>query len=93
MTALTLWVQQPGDAQFPLSHAEGLLQVLLVALSVHLCHVDQSGPANDNRTSSALITHHLRRYLTADINTDFDISLTHRFLNLPAIILHVRLPI
>lgn len=45
MTSLTLGVQQSGDAQFPLCHVEGLLQILLVALSVHLTHVNQSGPA------------------------------------------------
>lgn len=43
--SLTLRVQQSGDAQVSLCHAEGLLQILLVALSVHLAHVDQSGPA------------------------------------------------
>lgn len=44
MTSLTLWVQQSGDAQVSLCHAEGLLQILLVALSVHLTHVNQSWP-------------------------------------------------
>ena len=43
--SLTLGVQQSGDAQVSLCHAEGLLQILLVALSVHLAHVNQSGPA------------------------------------------------
>lgn len=45
LTALTLRVQQPGDSQLSLGHAEGLLQVLLVALAVHLGHVDQGRPA------------------------------------------------
>lgn len=39
MQTLTFGVQQPGDAQFSLCHAEGLLQILLVALPVHLAHV------------------------------------------------------
>lgn len=46
---LTFRVQQSGDSQFSLCHAEGLLQILLVALSVHLAHVDESGPANRKR--------------------------------------------
>lgn len=49
ISCLTLGVQQSGDAQFSLRHAEGLLQILLVALSVHLVHVNQSGPANGNQ--------------------------------------------
>lgn len=31
----TLGVQESGDTQFPLRHGEGLLQVLLVALTIH----------------------------------------------------------
>lgn len=49
---LTLGVQQSGDAQLSLCQAEGLLQVLLVALSVHLIHVNQSGPADSKRQRS-----------------------------------------
>lgn len=47
---LTFGVQQSGDAQLSLCHAEGLLQVLLVGLSVHLTHIDQRGPAGSNQT-------------------------------------------
>lgn len=50
MAPLTFGVQQSGDAQVSLCHAEGLLQILLVALSVHLTHVNQSGPADRNQT-------------------------------------------
>lgn len=50
MASLTLGVQQSGDAQFSLCHTEGLLQVLLVALSVHLTHVNQSGPAIEDNS-------------------------------------------
>lgn len=46
---LTLGVQQSGDAQLSLGQAEGLLQVLVVALSVHLIHVNQGGPADSKR--------------------------------------------
>lgn len=49
---LTLGVQQSGDTQLSLCQAEGLLQVLLVALSVHLIHVNQSGPADSKRQIS-----------------------------------------
>lgn len=42
-SSLTLRVQQPGDAQLSLRHAESLLQVLLVALAMHQTHVDQVG--------------------------------------------------
>lgn len=49
ISRLTLGVQQSGDAQFSLCHAEGLLQILLVALSVHLVHVNQSGSAKGNQ--------------------------------------------
>ncbi len=45
---LTLGVQQSGDAQLSLCHAEGLLQILLVALPVHLTNVNQSWPAGGN---------------------------------------------
>lgn len=56
MSSLTLGVQQSGDAQFSLCHAEGLLQILLVALSVHLTHVNQSRPADGNQPERTLIT-------------------------------------
>lgn len=35
VSSLTFRIQQSGDTQLSLRHAEGLLQVLLVALSVH----------------------------------------------------------
>ena len=43
---LTLWVQQPGDPQVSLGHGEGLFEVLLVGLAVHLVHVNQRRPAD-----------------------------------------------
>ena len=46
---LTLWVEQAGDPQLSLCHAEGLLQVLLAALPVHLAHVYQMGPGEGER--------------------------------------------
>ena len=46
MVCLTLWVQQPGDPQVSLGHAEGLLEVLLVGLAVHLVHVNQRRPGD-----------------------------------------------
>lgn len=45
VSSLTLRVQQPGDAQLSLRHAERLLQILLVALAIHQTHVDQVGSA------------------------------------------------
>lgn len=43
--APTFRVQQARHPQVPLSHGEGLVQVLQVALAVHLVHVDEHGPA------------------------------------------------
>lgn len=55
---LTFWVQQPGDAQLSLCHAEGLLQILLVGLPVHLTHVNESGPAGRNQSRNLLVKCH-----------------------------------
>lgn len=40
---LTLRVEQARHSQVSLCHTEGLFQVLLVGLSVHFAHVDESG--------------------------------------------------
>lgn len=41
---LTFWIEQTGDAQLSLRHAECLFQVLQIRLSVHLTHVNQIRP-------------------------------------------------
>lgn len=45
--ARTLRIQEPGHAQIPLRHREGLVQVLQVGLTIHLAHVDEHGPVGD----------------------------------------------
>lgn len=45
LVLLTLRIQQSSHAQFSFCDAEGLLQVLLVGLTVDLIHVDHRGPA------------------------------------------------
>lgn len=50
LVLLTFRVQQSGDPQLSFCHTEGLLQVLLVGLTVHLVHVDPGGPAGPTQT-------------------------------------------
>lgn len=63
---LTFGVQQSGDTQLSLCHAEGLLQVLLVGLSVHLTHIDQRGSAGSNQPGRTVSGIRAIDFITAD---------------------------
>lgn len=64
VSSLTLWVQQPGDAQLSLRHAESLLQILLVALAIHQAHVDQAGSV-DSKNRKIWIRKNMRELETS----------------------------